>query len=81
MRVSLLVPVGICINSVDFKCNLFFRYYGHIVLWHRDVSLYSPQSVPGDTDNYTADIQDYSLYSRYAMVIYLHQLCETGCFY
>lgn len=53
-----------------FKCNLFFRYYGHIVLWHRDVSLYSPQSVPGDTDYYSADIQDYSLYSRYLKFIY-----------
>lgn len=50
--------------------NLFFRYYGHIVLWHRDVSLYSPQSVPGDTDYYSADIQDYSLYSRYLKFIY-----------
>lgn len=56
--------------TVGSKCNLFFRYYGHLVLWHRDVSLYSPQSVPGDTDYYSADIQDYSLYSRYLKFIY-----------
>lgn len=56
--------------TVGLSCNLFFRYYGHIVLWHRDVSLYSPQSVPGDTDYYSADIQDYSLYSRYLKFIY-----------